>query len=274
MRLLLPDGYRKNHSRARVLSRMLLYSLKRAAVVVALDRFMKDRIQAKGIPAEKVVVVPPWSHDDSVRFDPAGREEFRANYKLSDKFVVMYSGNHSQCHPLETLLQAAERLAENESVAFCFVGGGSEFVKVKQRARDRGLLNVVCIPYQSIEKLSGSLSAADLHVVVMGEPYVGIVHPCKIYNVLAVKRPFLYIGPNESHVTDIIGQSDAYVSSHGDVEGVVANILSARGNAVLGSQCGIEVETQFSKDRLVPQMISVIEEGECHAKSIGSHCRV
>jgi colanic acid biosynthesis glycosyl transferase WcaI len=258
---------------ARVLSRMMLYSLKRAAVVVALDRFMKDRIEAKGIPAAKVLVVPPWSHDDSVRFDPAGREEFRANYKLSDKFVVMYSGNHSPCHPLETLLQAAERLTENENVAFCFVGGGSEFVKVKQRVRDRGLRNVVCIPYQSIEKLSGSLSAADLHVVVMGEPYVGIVHPCKIYNVLAVKKPLLYIGPSETHVTDIIRQSDAYVSSHGDVDGVVENILRATRNAVLGSQRGIEVETLFSKNRLVPQMISAIEQGECHAKSSGNPCR-
>jgi colanic acid biosynthesis glycosyl transferase WcaI len=255
---------------ARVLSRMMLYSLKRAAVVVALDRFMKDRIEAKGIPAAKVLVVPPWSHDDSVRFDPAGREEFRANYKLSDKFVVMYSGNHSPCHPLETLLQAAERLAENAGVAFCFVGGGSEFVKVKQRARDRCLRNVVCIPYQSIEKLSGSLSAADLHVVVMGEPYVGIVHPCKIYNVLALRKPFLYIGPNESHVTDIVGQSDAYVSAHGDVEGVVANILRAMRNPVPGSCLGAEVETLFSKDRLVPQMIGAIEQDGGHSSSRAS----
>ena len=246
---------------ARVLSRMLLHSLQRADRIVALDRFMKDRIRAKGIPAEKVVVVPPWSHDDRVRFDPAGREEFRALYKLSRRFVVMYSGNHSPCHPLETLLQAAERLAENEDVAFCFVGGGSEFGKVKERARNRGLRNVLCLPYQPIEKLSGSLSAADLHVVVMGDQYVGIVHPCKIYNVLAVEKPFLYIGPNESHVIDIIRQSSAYVSSHGDVEGVVANILRAMRNNVLGSPRGVEVETLFSKNRLVPQMISAIEQG-------------
>ncbi|MGA8215715.1 MAG: glycosyltransferase family 4 protein [Candidatus Sulfotelmatobacter sp.] len=246
---------------ARLLSRMLLYSLKRATVVVALDRFMKDRIHAKGVPAEKVLVVPPWSHDDRVRFDPAGREEFRAIHKLSRRFVVMYSGNHSPCHPLETLLQAAERLAENEDVAFCFVGGGSEFGKVKERAQNRGLGNVLCLSYQPIEKLSGSLSAADLHVVVMGDQYVGIVHPCKIYNVLAVKKPFLYIGPTESHVTDIIRQSSAYVSSHGDVEGVVANILRAMRNTELGSPCDVAVETLFSKNRLVPQMISAIEQG-------------
>jgi len=161
---------------------------------------------------------------------------------------------------LETLLQAAERLAENEHIAFCFVGGGSEFGKVKERARNRALRNVLCLPYQPIEKLSGSLSAADLHVVVMGDQYVGIVHPCKIYNVLAVNRPFLYIGPNESHVADIIRQSSAYASSHGDVEGVVANILCAMRNAVLGSPRGVDVEMSFSKNRLVPQMIGAIEQ--------------
>jgi hypothetical protein len=245
---------------ARLLSLMLLHSLQRADRIVALDRFMKDRIQAKGVPAEKVLVVPPWSHDDSVRFDPEGRKDFRANFSLSRKFVVMYSGNHSPCHPLDTLLLAAERLAENENIAFCFVGGGSDFGKVKERARNHGLRNVLCVPYQPIEKLSASLSAADLHVVVMGNQYVGIVHPCKIYNVLAVKKPFLYIGPNESHVTDIIRQSSAYVSSHGDMEGVVANILHAMRSTVLGSPCGVDLEGRFSKNRLVPQMISAIEQ--------------
>jgi hypothetical protein len=58
-----------------------------------------------------------------------------------------------------------------------------------------------------------------------------------------------------------MGQSSAYVSSHGDVEGVVANILRAMRNTVLGSPRGVEVETLFSKNRLVPQMISAIEQG-------------
>lgn len=253
---------------ARVLSRMLVHSLQRADCIVALDRFMRDRIQAKGIACEKIVVVPPWAHDDRVQFDPAGREEFRAQYKLSGKFVVMYSGNHSPCHPLETLLQAAERLAENDNITFCFVGGGSEFRKVKMRAEKRGLCNVLCLPYQPIDRLSGSLSAADLHVVVMGNQFVGIIHPCKIYNILAVKKPFLYIGPEESHVTDIIGQSNAYVSSHGDVEGVVASILRAMRSPVL-DQTGISVETMFSKNRLLPQMISAINHTDSRTNSEG-----
>ena len=264
MKPLLRGWLQPNSLVARVLSRMLLHSLHRADRIIALDRFMKQRIEAKGVDTNKILVIPPWSLDDRIRFDPEGREEFRTSHNLSSKFVVMHSGNHSPCHPLETLLQAAEQLAENEDVAFCFVGGGSEFSKVKERARNRGLRNVLCLPYQPIEKLSGSLSAADLHVVLMGDEYVGIIHPCKIYNVLAVKKPFLYIGPDESHVTDIIAQSDSYVSSHGDVQGVVANVLRAMRNNAPGSPRDVEVETLFSKNRLVPQMISAIEKaGSC-----------
>jgi colanic acid biosynthesis glycosyl transferase WcaI len=155
------------------------------------------------------MVIPPWSHDQYVRFDPAGREEFRARYGLTHKFVVMHSGNHSPCHPLETLLQAAERLAGRDEIIFCLVGGGSEFREIRDGLHLRGLRSIRCIPYQPIEKLSAlsaSLSAADLHVMLMGDPFVGIVHPCKINKVLAVTRPFLYVGPRESHIGNIIAQ--------------------------------------------------------------------
>src|ERR1017187_4854027 len=53
---------------ARLLDSMSRFSLKRARKVIALDRFMRDRILAKGIAAEKIVVIPPWSHDTEVRY--------------------------------------------------------------------------------------------------------------------------------------------------------------------------------------------------------------
>jgi colanic acid biosynthesis glycosyl transferase WcaI len=252
---------------ARVLSAMLLYSLKRAAVIVALDRFMKHRIEAKAVDPGRILVVPPWAHDDHVRFDSIGREEFRKLHGLSNKFVVMYSGNHSPCHPLNTLLDAAERLAEHDDIAFCFVGGGSEFKKVQERAQDHRLRNVLCLPYQPFESLSASLSAADLHVVIMGDPYVGIVHPCKIYNVITLGIPSLYIGPTESHVRDIMMKvaSCAYSATHGDVASVVANILQARRNTADGVPLPAHLRNGFSKDVLVPQLISVIERTSTRA---------
>ena len=195
-----------NSATSRILQRMLHYSLKVAARTVVLDRFMKERVVAKGVEETRVVIVPPWSHDDHVVYSIAGREEFRRQHGLSDKFVVMYSGNHSPCHPLDTLLDAARFLKEKPEIVFCFVGGGSEQAKV----RESGLSNVKVLPYQPLNELSNSLSAADLHVVVMGENFVGIVHPCKVYNILSIGAPVLYVGPEPSHVTDIAAQQGQF----------------------------------------------------------------
>jgi glycosyltransferase involved in cell wall biosynthesis len=145
---------------------------------------MKDRIAAKGISHEKIEVLAPF-RDEAVSFDKPGREAFRRREHLSEKFVVMHAGNHSPCHPLDTLLEAAHELRARDELVFVFVGGGIELGKVKDFARTKQLKNILCLPYQPQAELASVLSAADLHVVIMGEGFPGIVHPCKIYNILA-----------------------------------------------------------------------------------------
>jgi putative colanic acid biosynthesis glycosyltransferase WcaI len=206
---------------AKVLAALLKSSMRHAQKIVALDRFAKRRIVDKGIQDGKIEIIPPWAHDDSVRFDTEGREAFRRRHDLSEKFVVMYAGNHSPCHSLDTLLEAAKTLSARDDIVFCFVGGGSEFVKVEEFARANKLRNIRGLPYQPQTELSGVLSAADLHVVVMGEGYQGIIHPCKIYNILAIESAFLYIGPTESHVGEIIArlpEDRAFSAQHGQAD--------------------------------------------------------
>jgi putative colanic acid biosynthesis glycosyltransferase WcaI len=238
-----------------VLQRMLNYSFKVATRTVVLDRFMKERVVAKGFDLARIAIVPPWSHDDRVQYSLQGREEFRRRHDLSEKFLVMYSGNHSPCHPLDTLIAAARALKEQTEIVFCFVGGGSEQIKVRDFAAQHGLSNVKCLPYQPLGDLSSSLSAADLHVVVMGDAFVGIVHPCKVYNIMSVGAPTLYIGPTPSHVTDIASQQQAkfFITSHTDVDGVIRAILAAR------QHHDRQPQISFAKHILLPQLIDVIE---------------
>ena len=216
---------------ARILAGLLNFSLQVAEEVVVLDRFMRTRVAAKGVPLEKITVLPPWAHSDIVRYDATGREAFRERHALTGKYVVMYSGNHSPCHPLTTVLEAAARLAGHPEIAFCFVGGGSEFPTVSQFAATHNLPNIRCLPYQPLADLSASLSAADLHVVVMGNPLVGIVHTCKIYNIMCIGSPVLYIGPSKSHVMDIAAGNGIPLApaNHGDVDLVIQRILAMAG---------------------------------------------
>jgi glycosyltransferase involved in cell wall biosynthesis len=249
---------------AKILSRLLRYSLTHAEQVIALDHFMKRRIIDKGVPEERVTVLPPWSHDDTVKFDRHGRAAFRQEHNLSDKFVVMYAGNHSPCHPLNTLIEAARRLSNRKDIVFCFLGGGSEQGKVREFAALHNLGNVRCLPYQPLEKLSAALSAADLHVVVMGNEFVGIVHPSKLYNILIVGSPFLYIGPEESHITELAaktkGQFRSYTARHGDVEVVVNGIQEEAWHTSQEAKRRMpEIGKTFLKPTLLPRLIKLLE---------------
>lgn len=249
---------------AKWLERLSRFSLRRAAAVVVLDKFMEQRILAKEIAAEKIAVIPPWSHDSEVQFDPEGRARFRKTHGLEGKFIVMYAGNHSPCHPLDTILGAVKELASDQSIAFCFVGGGSEHRRVKTFAQEKQLSNVLCLPYQPLDELAGVLSAADLHLVVMGDPFVGLVHPCKAYNLLRVNAPILYMGPKPSHISEILDQINGHLPSgwapHGKPELATKTILELRQVISQADRKDSDpLDGRFSKETLLPRMVDLIE---------------
>lgn len=256
----------------RLLARMLNHSFKRADRTIVLDRFVKARVLEKGIEPHRISIVPPWSHDDAITYSSAGRQRFRQEHQLGEKFVVMYSGNHSPCHPLDTLLDAALALSSRNEFSFCFVGGGSEKRKVRKFAELHQLSNIVCLPYQSLAELAGSLSGADLHVVVMGKKFVGIVHPCKIYNILAIGTPTLYIGPEESHITDIASECEAncvFLAEHGNTAAVIQHIIKiSQAKITTGDARVPGTADRYSRRTLLPQMISLIEFNQSNGLAI------
>ena len=118
--------------------------------------------------------------------------------------------------------------------------------------------NVICLPYQPLKELAGSLSAADLQVVVMGEKFVGLVHPCKIYNVLSVGVPVLYIGPPASHVSEILDATVSEQLRHGDVDGVV-NAIKRIKNSAAKRPVALGPESPFAQKTLLPKLVAAMK---------------
>ena len=211
----------------RVLHRSVRDSYIRSQRIVVLDTDMRTRLTERyGVSSERIAVIPPWD-PGGLAEDNAGADLFRRIQGLTDKYVVMYSGNHSPCHPLGTLLEAARQLRQREDIVFCFIGGGSGVAEVARFVRTHGTTNILQLPYQPIESLSASLSAADLHAVVMGTSFVGIVHPSKIYGILAVRRPFVLIGPDRCAIGDMVrDQGIGHRVDPADAAGLAAYIRS------------------------------------------------
>lgn len=212
---------------ARVLESVNRTILNNSSLVIALDRFMADRLYPRARIDDKLVVIPPWPHE---KVDEPLRHEdnnFRKQHNLEGKFVVMYSGNHSPSNPLTTVLDAAVKLKDDDTIKFLFVGGGIGKKEVDQYKSQHHLPNVISLPYQPLETLRHSLGAADVHVVSMGDNMVGIIHPCKVYGAMAVARPVLYVGPKPSHIADLLDKEDfGRGVQHGDVDGCIAAIKS------------------------------------------------
>jgi colanic acid biosynthesis glycosyl transferase WcaI len=199
--------------------------LKNASLVIALDRFMAQRVLKRAKMDQKLVIIPPWPHQSAIVPVAHAANPFRKTHGLEGKFVIMYSGNHSPSNPLSTLLAAAERLKDDQRIRFLFVGGGIVKKELEAAVRQRDLSNVICLPYQPLESLRYSLSAADVHVVSLGEKMVGIIHPCKVYGAMAVGRPVLYFGPRPSHISDLLETAPFGLRvNHGDVDGAVRAI--------------------------------------------------
>jgi len=246
--------------------------LKRANTVIALDRFMAERVQEKvssstrqaagAQEARSVLILPPWPMQ--TYWGPPGRDEnpFRVAHGLEGKFVVMYSGNHSIVHPLATVLDAADQLREDARFAFVFIGGGTGKREVEARAIQNPIIQF--LPYQPLEQIQESLSAADLHVVTLGDAMNGIVHPCKIYGAMQVERPILYLGPTPSYVTDMMAtQEIGWRVAHGDVAGTVKILKQAvemhdHECMAMGLRAKDLVETQFNREALLRQFVSSI----------------
>jgi hypothetical protein len=248
---------------ARVFDRLNRMVLRRAADVVVLDRFMAERVKAKLDVSAKLSIIPPWPHEDHL--DPVAHEEnpFRRQHGLDGKLVVMYSGNHGPSNPITTVLRAAQRLGDLPDLTFLFIGGGIG----KREVDDAVGPTIRSLPYQPLDQLRYSLSAADVHLVTVGDAIVGIVHPSKVYGALAVARPVLLLGPEESHVGELIReQGIGWRVSHGDVDGAERTLrLIARTPAAelaaMGARARALVAGRLSKAELCGRFCDVVERG-------------
>jgi glycosyltransferase involved in cell wall biosynthesis len=239
--------------------------LRRAAGIVTLDRFMADRVNRKVDIREKMAVMPPWPHEDELESISHENNPFRKQHGLEGKFVIMYSGNHSLASPLKTVLEAALLLQDDPDLVFMFVGGGLGKKEVDEAIQRHQPNNIRSLPYQPLDRIRYSLSAADVHLVAVGPLMVGIVHPCKVYGAMAVGRPILLLGPSPCHVSDIAAENEiGWQIDYDDVSGAETVIRSIRttDKTVLnemGQRARNLVADRYSKEKLLKQFCDTLE---------------
>jgi len=150
-------------------------------------------LESKGVDRRRITLIPNgvspemFVEDESVA---AAAQAIRVRYRLADKFIAMYAGAMGPANDLEVMLDAAERLRDDERIHIVLVGDGKMRKQLEASARERSLSNVTFAGPQSKTDMRAFLSAADICIATLQNiPMFRMTYPNKVFDYLAAGRP-------------------------------------------------------------------------------------
>ena len=240
------------------------FSLKTARQNVVLGQRMAQRIEAQGVPLDRIRIIHNWS--DETQIVPIDRDAnpLRREWGLADRFVVGYSGNMGRAHEFATIIDAATLLKNRDDIRFVFIGGGAQADHIAREVAQRKLGNFDFKPYQTRDQLAYSLGAADLHLISLLPDLEGLIVPSKFYGIAAAGRPTLYIGDPEGEIPAVLAQENCgHTVRPGEAVELaryIESLADDRPKAVrLGRNARGVFERKFSKKRALAKWKALIE---------------
>lgn len=142
--------------RYRLTRRLETYALKHADHVFTICEGLRSDIAARGIPADKITVIPNAVDIDS--FDPGGEPDAALKEKLglSGSTVIGFIGSFYAYEGLDLLVEALPLiLARRPAVKLLLVGGGPQDAALKAQVADLGLQDKVVftgrVPHDEVQ---------------------------------------------------------------------------------------------------------------------------
>lgn len=222
----------------RVLLGLERYIYEKASAIKVIAPGMRQRLLEKGVPSEKIAVIPNFVDVSDLR--PLAKDnEFSRTHGIHDKFVISYSGNLGPAQGLETFVEAAHLLRDEPQVHFMMMGSGSLEQPLRQRVAELALTNFSFLPYQHISLMPQIYAASDICLVPQTAGIGADAVPSKVYRIMASGRPVLACSDADSDLANLVNAAGCgVVVQPGCAEALAAVIRQAYQNQQAGRQMG------------------------------------
>ncbi len=197
-------GMLNNPRALNVVEAVCQWVYKRVDHIVVLSPGFKRLLTQRGVPAAKVEVIYNWADEASLA-TPLG--VLPSSFPGPERFRIVFAGNMGKAQAMDAVLDAAALLqARASKVCFVLLGGGVEVNRLKTRAAELQLNNVVFLPPVPMAEVGTLLHAADaLLVHLRKDPLFQITIPSKTQAYMAVGKPLLMAVNGDA--ADLIRQS-------------------------------------------------------------------
>jgi len=176
---------------------------KHAANIFTLSETMALTL-SRYISRERIKVIEPWSLFTNEEKVKKSDNKFIKKFGLKDKFIVMYSGNIGYGHNVESIVEVAYLLKGEDDIMFIIIGEGWKKNVIKKKKENYDLKNCLILPFQPVDVLKHSLSAADLGVVSVSMAGSKVCVPSKTYNLIGLEIPIIAISESDTELARII----------------------------------------------------------------------
>ncbi|MBX9457349.1 MAG: WcaI family glycosyltransferase [Rhizobium sp.] len=200
------------------------YTLKGFDRIITISDRMSARLAAKTGRPEQVAIVRNWV--DLEHIYPLGR---KSSYRqelgyADDDFIVLYSGNIGAKQGLDTLLDAAVKLEQNQKIRFVVAGEGP--AKRGLIEKYGKLANVSFLPFQPYDKFNEFMNLASLHALPQERGAADLVLPSKLGGMLASGAPVVVTADEGTELANFLGDS-AIITPPGDSEALARAVVQA-----------------------------------------------
>ena len=232
--------------------------------VVALSDEMKEFLLTNRpeLSRDRVVTIANWAHEKESNPDHEAYERF--GYK-DGQFVVSYFGNMGTCQDVETMMEAAELLKNDDRVRFLIVGHGNKKGAVESRIKDKGLRNVQLLNFLTGKDFQQAVAISSCCIVSLEKGLMGTCAPSKYYSYLQGGQPVLAVVEKESYLaTEVEREQIGHSVEIGDGEGlrkaIIVMVEDPDGCASMGSRAKKLYEEQYAYEVAMEKYNAVFED--------------
>jgi glycosyltransferase involved in cell wall biosynthesis len=159
--------------------------------ILVQSRAFSERIQAMGVPKEKVLYYP---NSAEKLYRPIKVETDAPERKMiPNGFRVMFAGNIGKAQDFPTILSAAEKLKSFPEIKWVILGDGTMRSWVEEEVRARKLNDTIhLLGRHPVTSMPRFFSLADaLLVILKKDPIFALTIPSKVQSYLACGKPIV-----------------------------------------------------------------------------------
>ena len=126
-------------------------------------------------------------------------KEQRNGRAPSEKFIVGFAGLHGLMQDLETVVETASLLRENEHIAFVLYGDGPKKEKLIRLSKEAQMQNITFFPPEPSKRMPEIFTSFDAMLIPLKNlPILKGAIPCKMLEAMAAAVPILLLAEGEA----------------------------------------------------------------------------